>query len=225
MSTSKEFYTKLTAEGLSNRKTASQTRSELSVLKKILNKKDKILDLACGYGRITIPLFRQGYNIDGIDITPSLINKAKKDALREKLNIKFRVGDMRKLPYKEKSFDKIICMWSAFLELSRKEDQIKAVREMYRALKDGGSVFLEMAPSLRRTSGKIVYKDKPEDEIIIKKYVTVGKMDGIERPVLYKHKKRTLENLLKKAKIKKYKIGEKEFGWRKRLLVQFWKIK
>ena len=222
MKTSKQFYTELTAEGLSKRKKSIHTKKELIYLKKILNKKDKILDLACGYGRFTIPLAKQGYSIEGIDITPSLIKKAKKDAKREKVNIIFKIGDMRKLPYKKESFDKIICMWSAFLELSKKIDQVKSLREIVRILKNEGSAFLEMAPPIKKTTGEITYKDIG-DGLIIKGNITLGKIAGIEAPPMYKHNKKTLQELFRKVKIKEYRISVNKFGGRDRLLVQFWK--
>lgn len=222
MRTSKQFYTELTAEGLSKRKKASYTKKELNYLKKILNKKDKILDLACGYGRFTIPLAKQGYNIEGIDITPSLIKKAKQDAKKEKVKVIFKVGDIRKLPYKNEIFNKIICMWSAFLELSKKSDQIKALKEIIRILKKDGFVFLEMSPPIKKIRGKIIDK-KTGVELIIKKDITIGKISDIESPAMYRHNKKTFMDLFKKIKIKRYKISVSNFGGRKRLLVRFWK--
>jgi 2-polyprenyl-3-methyl-5-hydroxy-6-metoxy-1,4-benzoquinol methylase len=38
-----------------------------------------ILELACGTGRLTIPLAEQGFNITGVDITPERINPAYLD--------------------------------------------------------------------------------------------------------------------------------------------------
>ncbi len=113
-------------------------------------------------------------------------------------------------------------MWSAFLELNNKKDQVKALREMYRVLKEGGSVFLEMAPPLKRDVKKIVYA-KDKDEIIIKKDIIIGKIAGIEGLAMYKHNKKTWQELFKIIKIKKYKISVNNFGGRERLLVQFWK--
>src|SRR3989344_9181944 len=113
MKTSKQFYKELGAEELASRKKLEHTNSELTYLKRFLNKKQRILDLACGYGRFTIPLARAGYNIEGLDLSPNLLKKAKNDARKEKLKIKFIEGDMTKLPYADGTFDTVICMWSA----------------------------------------------------------------------------------------------------------------
>lgn len=221
MKTSRQFYTELTPEKLSLRKKKTHTKKELSYLKKLLNKQDRILDLACGYGRFTIPLVKLGYNVEGIDITPLLIKKAKQTAKKEKLNIKFILGDMRKLPYKKDTFDKIICIWSAFIELSNKKDQIKATKEMIRVLKEDGFVLLDIPLPKKSTQ---IYKNKKDgDEFWIKGNVTLGKIGNIEKMPQYIHDKKTLSNLMKECKIKRFKIFKDKFGGRERLFLQFWK--
>ena len=35
---------------------------------------ERILDLACGYGRHSLELARRGYDVTGIDITPEYVN-------------------------------------------------------------------------------------------------------------------------------------------------------
>jgi len=220
MKTSKQFYTELKPERLAKRKKKIHTKKELLYLKKLLSKKGKILDLACGYGRFTIPLAKSGYDIEGIDITPSLIKKAKLDAKKEKLNIKFKVGDMRKLHYKNESFDNIICMWSAFIELIKKSDQIKTLKEMLRVLDKDGFALLELpyVPRIKK------YIKVEKDEFTLKKdNVIQSKISGIEI-LTYHHNKKTLRELMKKSNIKKYKIFIDNFGGRDRLFLQFWKV-
>ena len=206
MKTSSQFYKELGAEKLAARKSEVHTKKELSYLKRYLRKKQRILDLACGYGRFTIPLAKQGYNIQGIDISPNLIAKAKKTSKKEGLNLKFQIGDMRKLLYKDNSFDSIICMWSAFIELSKEKDQIKALKEMLRILNEGGFAFLEM-PKPEKTKEKVV----------------ISKIEGVEAVPMYRQNKTTLIKLMKIVKPQKYRIFIDNFGGRDRLLVLFWK--
>jgi ubiquinone/menaquinone biosynthesis C-methylase UbiE len=224
MKTAKQFYTKLTPEVLASRKKKIHTQKELAYLIKLFNKRDKILDLACGYGRFTIPLAKKGYNIEGIDITPVLIEKARKDAKKERLSINFRVGDMRKLPYKENSFNKIICMWSAFLELANKKDQLMAVKEMKRALISRGFVIIDMPLPL--TKSKVVEDKKMGDKFVLKKgqrLYTKNIIANIVTNPSYRHDKKTLTNLMRECKIKKFKIFKTKYGERTRFFLQFWK--
>ncbi len=206
MKTSSQFYKELGAEKLAARKSQEHTKKELSYLKKYLRKKQKILDLACGYGRFTIPLVKQGYAIQGIDISQNLIAKAKETAKKEGLDIKFQIGDMRKLPYKDNSFDAIICMWSAFIELSKENHQIKALKEMLRVLKKGGFAFLEM-PKPEKTKEKVI----------------ISTIEGIRAVPMYRQNKSSLTKLMNLVKPGRHKIFIDDFGGRERLLVLFWK--
>lgn len=223
MITPKQFYTKFTAEKLAERKKASHTKKELAYTKKFINKKEKILDLGCGYGRLTIPLAKQGFNTEGIDITPALIKKAKQDAKKEKVSIQFKIGDMRKLPYKKESFDTIICMWTVFMELTKKSDQLKAVEEMLRVLGKNGKAILEMAPPIK--SFKPIEYKNIGDKFTHNKKTRISKstIAGMKAHDSYRHNKKTLTGLMKKAKIKKYRVFVDKFGGRDRLMVLFWK--
>ncbi|MEM4056829.1 MAG: class I SAM-dependent methyltransferase [Thermoplasmatales archaeon] len=51
-----------------------------------------MLDLACGYGRFSIPLAAMRYDVEGIDITPLFIEIAKEEANKRNLGTEFRVG-------------------------------------------------------------------------------------------------------------------------------------
>ncbi|MBU0760676.1 MAG: class I SAM-dependent methyltransferase [Nanoarchaeota archaeon] len=222
MITSKQFYTKLKPEGLAERKKVVHTKKELAYLKKLLNKKQKILDVGCGFGRFTIPLTKQGYKVEGVDITPTLIKRAKQLAKKEKLNIKFKIGDMRKLSYKKDSFDAIICMWSVFIELTKKSDQLKTIKEMLRVLKKKGFTLIEVRPSLKDDKF-LVKKEGDEVKFNPKTKLISFKVSGIESVSHYIHNKKTFAELMKKAKIKEYKIFIDKFGGRDRMFLQFWK--
>jgi len=220
--TPQKFYKKLGAEGLALRKKPEQTRSELHFLKKLLNKKQRILDLACGYGRFTIPLAKAGYNVEGLDLSPNLLEKAKNNARKEKLKIKFVEGDMTKLPYANETFDAIICMWSAFIELTDEKDQIKALNEMLRVLKNKGFAFIEI-PVPQRASKNLNTKRKDIKPQKIKGRVIQSVIDGVLANPMYLHNKTTTERLMKKIKPKRYKISVENFGGRLRTLIWMWK--
>ena len=113
-------------------------------------------------------------------------------------------------------------MWSAFLELNKKIDQFRAIKEFLRVLKEGGFAFIEMGVPIKKTKGKII-SENDKDELIIKKNFTIGKMGNVESPAMYRHNKKTFRELFKKAKIGKYEINISDFGGRDRLLVRFWK--
>lgn len=59
--TPERFYTDMGVEWLAGRKDTESTKIELLYLTKLLEKRARLLDLACGYGRFSIPLAMEGY--------------------------------------------------------------------------------------------------------------------------------------------------------------------
>lgn len=92
--------------------------SDLEFYKKWLpqNKDAKILELCCGTGRLTIPIAKDGYNISGVDYTPSMIERAKAKAFQSKLKINFIEADIRTLNLQEK-FDLIFIPFNSIHHL------------------------------------------------------------------------------------------------------------
>lgn len=224
MKTSQQFYTEWTPESLMERKKEKHTQLELSYIRKIISKKDRILDLGCGFGRITIPLAKEGYNIEGIDITPVMIEKASGLAKKENIKVTFKVGDMKNLPYSDNTFNIIFCLWSAFMELPKENEQLKAIKEMLRILKPNGLSFIEIRKPGKPGTVKIfIVKEGDKDFYKRKGNVFTDLLDNIETMPLYLHNKTTLSKLMEKAKVKKYKISIENFGGRDRMIIKFWK--
>jgi ubiquinone/menaquinone biosynthesis C-methylase UbiE len=215
-----EFYKELSFEKLLNRKKDYHTKKELKYLKYFLHKKERILDLGCGYGRFTIPLKKSGYDIIGLDISPYLINIAKNRSKEQNIKVNFKLGDMRKLPFKNNSFDSTICM-SAFSELVKVSDQIKSITEIYRILKKSGIAIIEL-PMLSKK--KVVNKELNFSYRIIGR-ISHAIINDIETNPFYVHDKTSLKNLMKKTKIKSYSILNESYGGRMRLFLIIYKEK
>ncbi len=203
----KEFYKKLKTEGLSRLMNKERDKSYLKFLKLHLKKNQKILDLACGYGRLAIPLAKAGYDIDGIDLAPNFIRDAKAQAKEKRLKINFKVGNMLRLPYKDKSFDAIICMWSSFNHLLTLKDQSKGLNEILRILRKDGFAIIDM-PSYKVSEGKHLIKEN---------------IGGFEN-VCFTHNKESLKNAIRNSKVKNFKIKIESIGERKRLILYVCKL-
>ena len=78
--------------------------SDLQFYKRWLpqNKGARILELCCGTGRLTLPIARDGYNISGVDYTPSMLAQARLKASEVGLEINFIEADIRTLNLQEK---------------------------------------------------------------------------------------------------------------------------
>jgi len=137
--------------------------SDLEFYKKWMpqNKDAKILELCCGTGRLTIPLAKDGYNIRGVDYTPSMLEQAKLKASGAGLDIKFIQADIRTLNLQEK-FDLIFIPFNSIHHLYKNEDLFKAFQIVKNHLKDDGLFLLDCYnPNIHY----IVEAEKGEQEI------------------------------------------------------------
>ncbi len=122
------------------------TRKEVDLFSKILNltTDDTILDLCCGQGRHALEITKRGFKIEGLDRSRSLIQKAKASAKKENLNIKFKEGDARKLPFPPDSFEVVMMLGNSFGYFETVQDDLRALKEIFRVLKPWGRLLLDV---------------------------------------------------------------------------------
>ena len=105
------------------------------------NKKD-FLDLGCGLGRHAILFGKNGFNVSCFDISDEAINKTKKWSEEENLVFDYKQGDMLSLPYKDNSFDCILCM--NVISHTDTSGIKKVIGELNRVLKRNGECYLTL---------------------------------------------------------------------------------
>ena len=111
-----------------------------------LSPEDRILDLCCGQGRVSVELARRGFsNVEGLDRSRYLIQRAKAQNKKEGLNIKFREGDARKLPYQPDTFDVVMILGNSFGYFETPQDDIRVLKEVFRVLKPWGKILVDVA--------------------------------------------------------------------------------
>ena len=64
----------------------------------------RVVDLGCGSGIFTYLLSRRGYDAAGLDISPKLLELAR----RKYPNLQFHEGDVEALPYEKASVDGVL---------------------------------------------------------------------------------------------------------------------
>jgi len=93
-----------------------------------------VLDVGCGGGFTSEYLAKMGAVVHGIDISPKLIETAKKHAYSMSLKIEYKQGAGESLPYEDNRFDVVICVDV----LEHVSDLRKVISEIQRVLKPGG---------------------------------------------------------------------------------------
>lgn len=63
------------------------------------NKNTAILDIGCGTGRHSIELTRRGYRVIGVDLSESMLARAREKAAADGLTVDFQRHDARNLPF------------------------------------------------------------------------------------------------------------------------------
>lgn len=76
----------------------------------IYNPNAKVLDIGCGDGWASILTTKHGFEVWGIDSSPTAIEEAKAEAQKEKMDghTHFQVGDALRLSYESDFFDAVI---------------------------------------------------------------------------------------------------------------------
>lgn len=104
-----------------------------------LNKKDRILDIACGQGRHTNYLAQNGYHIDGTDFSDYLIEKARKAASQLNNDIpKYFVADVMNLDLPQ-NYNKAFWFFSDLANI----DIPLALKSLNNAIEVGGMVLID----------------------------------------------------------------------------------
>jgi SAM-dependent methyltransferase len=212
---SKAFYEQLGAEGLARRTSSEADAEIIATLAELVPPCSRVLDAGCGYGRIALPLARLGYRIDGIDLSPEMVEAARLAAQEESLEVGFTLGSMTKLPLEDAAFDAVICLWSAFNELLDGSEQLAAVKEMRRVLVQGGLLLIEGRPYHEATEQEIASGTRrgPEHR------VEWGLVEGILNPH-YRHDEASLASLCREAGFERFEIAVRPWGGRERLVLQ-----
>lgn len=125
--------------------TPELTQKQIAFLRQHLQLKRgaSILDLACGYGRHTIELARQGYQVIGLDYSKYFIELAKNEAKKQNVKVDFIRDDMRNLSFVNK-FDAVISMFTSFGYFEDEKDNVLVLRKISRALKSKGKFLIDL---------------------------------------------------------------------------------
>ena len=122
----------------------------------------RILDLACGYGRIAVPLARRGFQVTGLDLSEPLLDVARERAAQAGVHVAWRHADMRDLPAEwSGQFDAIISIWNSFGYFANDRENQRVLASAAQALKPGGRLLIDVSNRDRVVS---TYRARDWDE-------------------------------------------------------------
>ncbi len=146
------------------------------------------LDIGTGPGHDAVFLIQRGFDVIGIDISPSAVELARENASNVGLFGFFQQGDTRQIPVEDHFID--FAYDRGCFHVLSPEDRPKAVSEVHRVLKKGG-LFLLRVFSDKEPPGDGPHRFTPKelDDLFSGKFKTLqfweGVFEGSRKPKSY----------------------------------------
>lgn len=102
----------------------------------------RVLDVCCGTGVVSVTAAGLGARVTGLDLTPELLERARENSRIAGLEIDWHEGDVEHLPFAGETFDVVL---SQFGHIFAPRPEV-AIGEMLRVLKPGGSIAFSTWP-------------------------------------------------------------------------------
>lgn len=97
----------------------------------------RVVDLGCGTGTLSVLLAESGYEVDGLDFSPRMVELAERKAGRLE-GVRFTEGDAFEPPFPESTYDVVLCrhvLWAM-------PDPAEALARWLRLLTPAGRLLL-----------------------------------------------------------------------------------
>ncbi len=137
------FFGSLYQQVLANQFSSAQTKSQLALVRRLLRlrKPMRVLDVPCGMGRLALALAEQGLRMTGVDFNAAYLRRARREAGRRNLDMRFVQADMRRLAF-EAEFDAVFNWFGSFGYFSDR-DNLRVAECAFAALRPGGRFLVE----------------------------------------------------------------------------------
>lgn len=105
--------------------------------------KGPILDIACGTGRLTIPLAERGFSLTGVDLAPEMLTRAKQKTNSLGLDIRWVLADCTQMQL-EQQFNFALMTGNAFQAFLDPKAQSAVLQSVHRHLRTNGLFAFEV---------------------------------------------------------------------------------
>lgn len=102
----------------------------------------RVLDLACGSGRLIPGLLDAGLEAAGVDLSPAMLARARQRLGPDADRVELVQGDMRSFSL-HYLFDTIMIPYCSFMYLYSDEDRLAVLQNCYSHLKPGGALVFD----------------------------------------------------------------------------------
>jgi glycine/sarcosine N-methyltransferase len=125
---------------------------------------ESLLDCACGTGHDLVMFHRLGLEVFGSDASRAMLTKAEQNLSGLGLSIPLRQVDYRMLNQSyRRSFEAVVCLSSAILEMPDEDEVIRALASMRSVLADRGVLIISQGTTDKQ------WAEKPRFVLVVNK--------------------------------------------------------
>jgi len=151
-----------------------------------------VLELACGTGRVLVPIAQQGFRIDGVDSSPAMLDQLEQKLAREPRHVRelagISIGDLRSYR-SERKYPLVIIPFRPLQHMYTVEDQRAALHTAAFHLAPGGllafDVFYPRFESLLASVGQemleLQWTRNNDPATIVRRYLRKESVDKINQ--------------------------------------------
>ena len=133
-------------------------------------RKGKALSIADGEGRNSVWLASQGFEVDAFDFSPVAIEKAKKLATKQQVNVNFQCSDWQSFDWKANHYDTIA---GIFFQFADPEARTELFQKLNFALKSGGTLIIQgygKEQMQYKTGGPGILENLYDEELLLSSF-------------------------------------------------------
>lgn len=164
-----------------------------------LGKDARVLDVGTGPGAVPLALARAcpGASLVGVDISPGMLERARRSAGRSGTRLLLAAGDGERLPVRDHAAEVVLCLFT----LHHVEDPGALLRELDRVLRPAGSLLLI---DFRRDMPRMLFRlmDAAWQGVFL---ATAGR-HGLRDSVRSARRPDEVEALLREHRLKRFRV-------------------
>jgi len=138
---------------------AKRLNAEAPFFRRLFEKHNvkRVADVACGTGRHAAMFHSWGLEVEGSDISPNMIDRAR-ETFREPAGLRWAVRGFDQPPGPQGSFDVVICVGNSLALAADVTAATRALRHMFGATRCGGVVIVHVLNLWTFPSGPCVWQ-------------------------------------------------------------------
>ena len=112
-----------------------------------------VLELGCGTGRVSLPLARAGIELVGVDRSAPMLERARRRIGKSRSRqlahaLRLIRGDIRQLPFADRSFSMVVAPYGILQSLIRPRDLTATLASVARVIAPGGTFGVDLVPDV-----------------------------------------------------------------------------